>query len=133
MILVTWEGSENRCSRCPVAAESRCRGQKVPRLCELVDSADPAYNPAYVALLRLSDLDERVPSEKVGEPDRPTLAESLKLLHRMNDCPDRLVQSDCGCAGLARCARGRGRQGMVNHLDCFGCIKANLPRASDLF
>ncbi|MGZ3393444.1 MAG: hypothetical protein ACXVB2_04750 [Isosphaeraceae bacterium] len=35
-----------------------------------------------------------------------------------------LVQSDFGCAGLAWCTRGRGRQGLVNHHVCFDCLGA---------
>ena len=49
---------------------------------------------------------------------------SLMLLGRMKECPLDLVQSDCGCAGLARCTRGRGRQGLVNHHVCFDCLGA---------
>jgi hypothetical protein len=46
------------------------------------------------------------------------------LLGRMKECPLDLVQSDCGCAGLARCNRGRGRQGLVNHHVYFDCLGA---------
>jgi hypothetical protein len=122
---VTWDGSEIRCSHCPVAAGLRCKGREVRRLCELVDPTNTAYNPAYLSLLEQGEADELAPGGPEGANNRLTLSESLALIHLMNQCPDRFAQTDCDCAGLARCARNRGRTGLVNHLDCFNCLRAD--------
>ena len=50
------------------------------------------------------------------------VAESLALLALMHACPDREERLDCACGGLAACRRGRGRDGLVNHRDCFACL-----------
>src|SRR5271157_5203658 len=41
-----------RCSRCPIEPGLPFAGRGVRRLCELVDPTHPAYNPAYLTLLR---------------------------------------------------------------------------------
>ncbi len=99
------------------------------RLCELVDPANAAHNPAYVWLLAPREGDEPA-ADQAGGANPPSLSESLLLLRLMNECPDRSAPADCGCAGLARCARSRGRQGLVNHLDCFNCLGGERTRAS---
>lgn len=53
----------------------------------------------------------------------PPLDETLILLKRMHDCPDREPRTDCGCAGLATCKAGKGSDGLVNHHDCFQCLR----------
>jgi hypothetical protein len=124
--------AETRCPHCPVATGSPCIGVEIPRLCELVDPKHSAYNPAYVSLLLRGRGNYLERSEGKSEHVTPSLSESLALLRRMNECGDRLVLTDCGCAELARCARGRGRQGLVNHLDCFKCIRADAKRLVSL-
>ena len=113
------QAAETRCPHCPAEEGARCKGQEIRRLCELVDPTSAAYNPAYVSLL--------VQAADAGE--RPSARETLALLRRMNACPDRFAETTCGCAGLARCARGQGRAGLVNHLDCFQCLRADAERA----
>jgi hypothetical protein len=93
-----------RCPHCPIATE--CKGQHVRRYCELVDPRHPDYDPRYIATL--------------AKPLRPLAAESLELIARMKSCPYRSVFPPCGCAG-ARCGLRAGA--VVNHLDCFECIR----------
>jgi hypothetical protein len=72
----------------------------------------------------------------VSEVTRPSMArvlpaasrslipfeQSLDLLKRMKECPYRTDETGCGCGGMAKCALGKGREGLVNHLDCFTCL-----------
>jgi hypothetical protein len=115
-----------RCPHCPVDPGRPCEGLGVRRLCELVDPNHAAYNPAYRSLL--GDLaGDAAGSTGAAVQDAPTrlgVGESLTLLRTMNACPHRSARTDCGCAGLGRCALGRGRDGLVNHLDCFACLRA---------
>ena len=74
-----------RCSRCPLEPGLPCAGRGVRRLCELVDPAHPAYNPAYLTLLRPKVNDAAVPAgTSTATPDRsppaPGVTESLMLL-----------------------------------------------------
>jgi hypothetical protein len=117
-----------RCGHCPVERGRPCEGLHARRLCELADPAHPDYSPAYRALLvrlaqdagREADLDPDGGWDRRRPVRGP--AETIALLGRMHECPDRTPRADCGCAGLARCARGRGRQGLVNHHDCLDCL-----------
>jgi hypothetical protein len=56
----------------------------------------------------------------------PTIGaqESIAPLKMMRECAFRIAAADCGCAGLARCIAGHGRDGLVNHFDCFACLSA---------
>jgi hypothetical protein len=142
-----------RCPHCPIDPGLSCEGLRVRRLCELVDLTHAAYNPDYLSLLRsltlgateassagisraypAADDDSffgQLPGSDQGEPaPGESLAslittESLALLRRMRACPHRIVRTDCGCAGLARCVLGRGHDGLVNHFDCFDCLRAS--------
>jgi hypothetical protein len=117
----------SRCDHCPVDRGHHCAGQRVPRLCALVNPDDPSYNPAYRTLLEkpVGDTGPTVETRPHVAATFPevSLAETLRLLGRMKSCPHREARTDCGCAGLARCAQGRGKEGLVNHLDCFGCLR----------
>jgi hypothetical protein len=124
------EHAETRCSHCPVGEGSRCKGQEIRRLCELVDPTSAAYNPAYKPLLPEREEGSPDPEGAAGAGGLPSVSESLALLRRLNACPDRFAETTCGCAGLARCARGQGRQGLVNHLDCFQCLRADAESAA---
>lgn len=62
------------------------------------------------------------PSPKPPPEPRP-LPETIRLLSLMHACPDREKRTDCGCAGLAKCARGNGREGLVSHHDCLECLR----------
>jgi len=56
--------------------------------------------------------------------DRPSVSESLSLIRRMEACPDREKRTDCGCAGLATCHRGKGdARGLVSPQQCFQCLR----------
>src|SRR3954454_9779473 len=114
----------SRCALCPIEPGMVCLGRTIRRFCELIDPAHAAYNPDYLSLLqrlaREAGQDE-LALDRAGEA--PSLAESLALIEQMKACPHRLPEADCGCAGLARCDLGKGREGLVNHLDCFDCLR----------
>ena len=101
-----------------------CQGLTIRRFCELIDPAHAAYNPDYLPLLqRLAREDGQDDPTLDPAAAAPSLAESLALIGQMKACPHRRPETDCGCAGLARCDLGKGREGLVNHLDCFGCLR----------
>jgi hypothetical protein len=104
-----------RCPHCPIERGLACEGLRVRRLCELVDPTHPAYNPEYLSLLG--------PLASSELPEALVMTEALSLLKKMKACPERTVGTDCGCAGLARCALGKGHNGLVNHFDCFDCLR----------
>jgi hypothetical protein len=60
--------------------------------------------------------------EIVGNIAMIPVRESASLLARMKACPDRDPTTNAGC-GCALCARGKGRGGIVNHRDCFACLR----------
>lgn len=127
---MAWQHALSRCPHCPVEEGARCKGQEIRRLCELVDRANPAYNPAYISLLKEGRENRPEPNGAAAGGASPSVSETLELLRGMNACPDRVAETNCGCAGLARCGRGHGRSGLVNHLDCFQCLRALAERAS---
>ena len=103
----------NRCPRCPVDPAVRCRGQDVRRFCELIDPADPQYNPGYRAVILAES------ARVAGAPALPTVAESVLLVAAMKACPYRSTGANgCGCG---RCGLRGGAA--VSHLECFACIK----------
>jgi hypothetical protein len=113
-----------RCAHCPVESGLPCKGLQVRRLCELSNPDHADFNPSYRSLLvQLARTDaSRAQPERSGES--PDLAESLRLIGQLRSCPHRTARADCGCAGVASCALGRGRDGLVNHHDCFNCLRA---------
>jgi hypothetical protein len=101
-----------------------CQGRTIRRFCELIDPAHAAYNPDYLSLLQRLAREPGQDEPALDRPgDAPSLAESLALIEQMKACPHRLPEADCGCAGLARCDLSKGREGLVNHLDCFDCLR----------
>jgi len=58
----------------------------------------------------------------VIEDERPSMAETIRLLSLMHACPERTPETDCGCGGMATCRLGKGRDGLVNHHDCIACL-----------
>ena len=114
--------TEGRCAHCPVAPGRHCQGTRVRRFCELTDPAHVAFNPQYRSLLDqwARGQPPPAPPNSAGGFD---LAQTQALLDRLNRCPHRAPRTDCGCAGLAQCALGRGQQGLVNHHDCFDCLR----------
>ena len=120
-----------RCPSCPVQPGRACEGSRFPRLCELADPGHKVYRPAYRVLLQRLAGEAQVPGA-VAEQDpvvrhgrRPhDVGESISLIRTMSACPHRRTRTDCGCGGLGRCTLGKGRDGLVNHLDCFECLRA---------
>lgn len=55
------------CERCPLA--SKCRGEEIPRLCELIDPDHPDYEPAYIDALEPTPPDPHEADE--SPPDGP--------------------------------------------------------------
>src|SRR5262245_10826916 len=109
----------NRCAHCPAPEGRPCLAQvaRHPRWCQLIDPASSIYDPRYRATL------EAYPDVPEPEPAPMPVAESLDLLEEMKLCPNRTPETECGCGGLARCALGKGRDGLVNHADCFACLQ----------
>ena len=120
--------NQARCAHCPVEPGLPCKGIEVRRLCELTDPNHAAYNASYRSLLRQLARGEGLSPASGSSGVTPGLAESLALIRRLSACPHRSARTDCGCAGLARCALGRGQQGLVNHHDCFDCLRAGETR-----
>jgi hypothetical protein len=46
-----------RCPHCPAPEGELCRGEKIKRFCQLVDSTHPDYNPAYKRILVKDDVE----------------------------------------------------------------------------
>lgn len=111
-----------KCPHCPLAAEDRpCLAQvaRHPRYCQFMDPESPIHDERYRAMLAAYP----GPPPIMDEPARPPVTESLILLERMKGCEHRTTETECGCGGLARCALGKGREGLVNHADCFACLQ----------
>jgi hypothetical protein len=116
-----------RCPHCPVDRGRSCEGLRFRRLCELADPAHGEPASAYRRLLEsLAGVAIPVPARGVddGTSAAPGVRESVTLLRLMNACGHRTARTNCGCAGLGRCDLGGGRDGLVNHLDCFACLRA---------
>jgi hypothetical protein len=97
-----------RCIRCPVDADRPCRGEAVPRFCELLDPAEPAYDPGYAQVV------ERLSAQDL---DRPPPAATIAALRAVRACAFRSPgASSCGCA---RCALRGGAEVSVG--DCLEC------------
>ena len=87
----------------------------------------PARNPNNPRLYKSvapKFLEECPDPEPQSEPTlkKKSLATSVLLIKRMKACEHRLPKTDCGC-GVAGCALGKGRAGMVSHADCFQCLE----------
>jgi hypothetical protein len=110
-----------KCHHCPLANEQReCLAviSRNSRYCSFMDPASSLYRPAYRAVLLAHP-------EVPAQPERPSVAESLRMVEAMKACPHRTAETGCGCGGMARCALGKGRgDGLVNHADCFACLQS---------
>jgi hypothetical protein len=107
-----------------------CAGVHARRLCDLASPSHPAYNPSYREWLPRLAASEPYSAGR-GPHDassRPVPAEAIALLRRVEGCSSRIAQADCGCGGLARCSLGKGQGGLVNHQDCFACLRGGAPR-----
>lgn len=106
-----------RCDHCPRVGVGPCRGESLPRLCELVDATGPAYRPEYLAALA-------PPDGVVVEPPRLPTAVAIEATRRgLLNCPDG-EPPDCSCEGAARCRRD-GR--VVVLRDCAACLGLTDP------
>lgn len=56
-----------RCPHCPAPVDELCRGEAVPRFCQLVDATHPDYQPAYKRILVRDDY-EIIPGVDVEVP-----------------------------------------------------------------
>lgn len=102
----------SRCDHCPRVG-SPCRGEHLPRLCELVDPSHPDHAPAYVSALE-------PPAD--AEPEPPPvvpLRESLRV-RRLGgrNCPHG-GRPKCGCSGMAWCGLLK-RDASLR--DCLACL-----------
>lgn len=70
---------------------------------------------------RVRELSGKQPSIPYTPDTTIPLAESLELTRAMNLCPFRKKGESC-CDGF-RCSAGMGRKGVVNHQDCFDCLR----------
>lgn len=57
-----------------------------------------------------------------------TASETIALIARMKSCEHWEATSDCGCSANI-CKAGKGKEGIVNHADCFACL-TSLPNAT---
>ena len=127
------EPGEHRCPRLDAGLGPECIGHACPGYCSLVDDGIQRYIDIVLAWtapapeVSYSD-GPRVPAPAtIAIPAapvsvRPEVAESLALVARMKACPSWVASSSCGC-GANKCLAGRGRQGIVNHVDCFACLR----------
>ena len=106
------------CPHCPRAG-SDCRGIQIARLCELVDSESPAYNPAYRAVLVPADGEAAFPSAD-EQPGYVPLAESLRLTALSRQCLFR-SKPRCHCEGAAACGLRGGAD--VSAHTCWDCAR----------
>lgn len=139
--------TRGRCPQCPMTAAGLpgpCLGERMPAVtyCELARSDIPsvirtilAWQPSERAEIEYSDgmdawtLPERASPAADLASLRPSVAASLSVLERMRECDSRTEETSCGCGGLARCARGKGRDGLVSHTDCFSCLQTTTGAA----
>src|SRR5262249_1102073 len=101
-----------RCVRCPIPADLHCRGVAVRRFWGVVDPTEPRHDPGYARLLW------RFATAPPDPQPSPALAENLRVLRAIRECPFRSehAASSCGCN---RCGLRGGAQ--VNFADCRAC------------
>lgn len=106
------------------------------RWCELMDPGHPDYNP------RMREVYIRTTYHLAGMDPPPTpatpesggrvgrivipVAESLRRIALARACESRTA-AKCGCAGLATCLLGKGRDGVVSLSECVECVAAFSP------
>lgn len=100
-----------RCGHCPRPGLP-CRGEAVPRLCELVDPTSAGRRPEYLAALAIDEAPDPAP------PPLP-LAVAIEANRRgLLNCPD-AEPASCSCEGSAYCRR---RDRPVGLRDCASCL-----------
>jgi hypothetical protein len=110
----------SRCSHCPRDGLA-CRGEEIPRLCELVRADGPAYHPAYRSRLDPSILEAPTSEGNFTAAPMP-LDESLRLVALTRRCPYR-SKAKCGCDGAAACALRGGAD--VSASTCWNCVRTH--------
>jgi hypothetical protein len=113
----------DRCEGCPriEAGLPECLGQHCPDYCTMAREGHADFITLLLAWQPMEVVEAR---PETAAATRPSVAESLSVLERMKACPHRTDETGCGCGGMARCALGKGRDGLVNHADCFACLQA---------
>lgn len=115
-----------------------CRAARTgnSRLCCLADATNPAYSPAYHALLR----DEAPTWLPLAPPVRnsaaraprkvdPQVRDALARVTQIKACPHWQASTTCGC-GINLCALGKGNDGKVSHKDCLECLQKQDEQAN---
>lgn len=106
------------CCHCPVDAGLPCLAAEDPEAfgywCPLAEAGEPIHLKMIVGRSAIA----------TPATSRRPARESIALVERMKACPHWIPETECGCGGLARCALGRGRDGLVNHHDCFACLQS---------
>lgn len=70
-------------------------------------------------------------SAALAGPPLIPLAENLRRHAAVKRCPSRICRIDLGC-GMATCALGKGRTGLVSLNDCLACVaECGLPLQVD--
>jgi len=119
-----------RCAGCPrrEAGLPDCIGENLPAYCAIAKTGHPGFITRILAWQPMDAEGETQSAEPPASAARPVVAESLATLDRMKACPHRTSETSCGCGGMARCALGKGHDGLVNHADCFGCLQSPAAR-----
>jgi hypothetical protein len=114
------------CTGCPrrEAGLPSCIGLYCPAYCAAIGEGHALFIPNVLAWQPPAVEGITYTAEAPAVAHRPTVAASLDTLAEMKRCPERTPEAGCGCGGLARCALGKGREGLVNHADCFACLQA---------
>jgi len=111
-----------RCDHCPVVAGRKCLGEtpKFASFCAWAESGDPVK---LAHIVNRSALAEGRPTSRTPRPTPPRVpvAESLRRLKLARECPHR-TDPKCGCAGMATCLLGKGRDGQVSLSQCVACV-----------
>ena len=73
------------------------------------------------------------PGKAMFPPIHLDIRKEVQETLAIKTCKSRSTEG-CGCGGMARCARGKGRDSIVYYPDCLACIKAgeaDLPGGTD--
>lgn len=115
-----------KCVGCPFAGRPEtCHAQAsgVARYCDLIARGRDDYRE----LVRRRTLADPGGEGRVAmQADRPPsvatpVAESLRRLRLARACENRTAPQ-CGCAGMATCRLGKGRDGQVSLSECVACV-----------
>lgn len=112
------------CAACPRVA----RGLSMP--CQAMTTKHARYctlaaegKQGYIALLC-----DELPPEPVQSAPVSTIpvAESLRRQRLARECEHR-TDPKCGCAGMATCLIGKGKDGQVSLAECVECVTGREP------